>query len=291
MKYVSLLGIAAVTVLGTDLGAAQAAFAPNKVVINDVTLTDTAASQQIFAVNPTNGQSVQSATYTQDVANNTRYSVWGHVGGENAGVGTGTATVQDYTDSASVTKTSAFVLNTAEGPGGGMQFLDAFPINQVTTNSVRFSFSLNIVENAGDADDSSFNGAAFAANLFANSSSATRFIAAPNGASGGKFGLTKADGSLFEVANYVNDKFYDIDVDLNFVTQQATLSVDGKEVATNTTSFTPSVFDVTKFVTPGKQHAISVLVKGGGGRTTSELPTISKVLTITTVGGLATIGQ
>src|SRR6186713_3364166 len=59
MKYVSLLGIAAVTVLGTDLGAAQAAFAPNKVVINDVTLTDTAASQQIFTVNPTNGQSVQ----------------------------------------------------------------------------------------------------------------------------------------------------------------------------------------------------------------------------------------
>ncbi len=43
---------------------------------------------------------------------------------------------------------------------------------------------------------------------------------------------------------------------------QSTLSVDGKEVATNTTSFTPSVFDVTKFVTPGKQHAISVLVKG-----------------------------
>src|SRR5580765_6994489 len=44
---------------------------------------------------------------------------------------------------------------------------------------------------------------------------------------------------------------------------QATLSVDGKEVGTNTTSFTPSMFDVTKFVTPGKQHAISVLVKGG----------------------------
>jgi hypothetical protein len=43
---------------------------------------------------------------------------------------------------------------------------------------------------------------------------------------------------------------------------QSTLSVDGKEVGTNTTSFTPSVFDVTKFVTPGKQHAISVLVKG-----------------------------
>jgi hypothetical protein len=52
-------------------------------------------------------------------------------------------------------------------------------------------------------------------------------------------------------------------IEFGAVNFQATLSVDGKEVATNTTSFTPSVFDVTKFVTPGKQHAISVLVKGG----------------------------
>ncbi|HEX7476545.1 MAG TPA: glycoside hydrolase family 2 TIM barrel-domain containing protein [Polyangiales bacterium] len=52
-------------------------------------------------------------------------------------------------------------------------------------------------------------------------------------------------------------------IEFGAVNFQATLSVDGKEVATNTTSFTPSVFDVTKFVTAGKQHAISVLVKGG----------------------------
>jgi hypothetical protein len=52
-------------------------------------------------------------------------------------------------------------------------------------------------------------------------------------------------------------------IEFGAVNFQATLSVDGKEVATNTTSFTPSVFDVTKLVTPGKQHAISVLVKGG----------------------------
>ena len=52
-------------------------------------------------------------------------------------------------------------------------------------------------------------------------------------------------------------------IEFGAVNFQATLSVDGKEVATNTTSFLPSVFDVTKFVTPGKQHAISVLVKGG----------------------------
>jgi hypothetical protein len=52
-------------------------------------------------------------------------------------------------------------------------------------------------------------------------------------------------------------------IEFGAVNFQATLSVDGKEVGTNTTSFTPSVFDVTKFVNPGEQHAITVLVKGG----------------------------
>ena len=41
-------------------------------------------------------------------------------------------------------------------------------------------------------------------------------------------------------------------IEFGAVNFQATLSVDGKEVGTNTTSFTPSVFDVTKFVTPGQ---------------------------------------
>jgi uncharacterized membrane protein len=51
-------------------------------------------------------------------------------------------------------------------------------------------------------------------------------------------------------------------IEFGAVNFQATLSVDAQQVGTNTTSFTPSVFDVTKFVTPGKQHMISVLVKG-----------------------------
>jgi hypothetical protein len=51
-------------------------------------------------------------------------------------------------------------------------------------------------------------------------------------------------------------------IEFGAVNFQATLSVDGQQVGTNTTSFTPSVFDVTKFVTPGKQHMISALVKG-----------------------------
>ena len=41
--------------------------------------------------------------------------------------------------------------------------------------------------------------------------------------------------------------------------------MDGAVVGTNTTSFTPSVFDVTGFVTPGGTHAISLVVKGRKG--------------------------
>jgi len=52
-------------------------------------------------------------------------------------------------------------------------------------------------------------------------------------------------------------------IEFGAVNYEATLSVDGKQVGTNRTSFTPSVFDVTKFVTPGQQHAISVQVNGG----------------------------
>ncbi len=46
------------------------------------------------------------------------------------------------------------------------------------------------------------------------------------------------------------------------VNHQATLSVDGAMVATNTTSFTPSVFDVTGVVKPGMSHKLTVDVKG-----------------------------
>jgi len=63
-------------------------------------------------------------------------------------------------------------------------------------------------------------------------------------------------------------------IEFGAVNYQATLSVDGKEVATNTTSFTPSVFDVTKFVTPGKSHALSVLVKGGQAFKTNNKSTV-----------------
>src|ERR1017187_8161112 len=75
-------------------------------------------------------------------------------------------------------------------------------------------------------------------------------------------------------------------IEFGAVNFQATLSVDGNEVGTNTTSFTPSVFDVTKFVTPGKQHAISVLVKGG-----QALKTNGKFIVPTAAGWSPNVAQ
>jgi hypothetical protein len=51
-------------------------------------------------------------------------------------------------------------------------------------------------------------------------------------------------------------------VEFGAVNHQATLAVDGRAVATNTTSFTPSVFDVSSVVTPGMSHALTVDVFG-----------------------------
>jgi glycosyl hydrolase family 2 len=51
-------------------------------------------------------------------------------------------------------------------------------------------------------------------------------------------------------------------IELGAVNHQATLSIDGTVIATHTTSFTPSVFDVTGAVTPGGQHALTIDVKG-----------------------------
>jgi beta-galactosidase/beta-glucuronidase len=51
-------------------------------------------------------------------------------------------------------------------------------------------------------------------------------------------------------------------IEFGVVNHQATLSVDGRVVGTQTTSFTPSKFDITAYVTPGSTHTISVDVKG-----------------------------
>ncbi len=57
-------------------------------------------------------------------------------------------------------------------------------------------------------------------------------------------------------------------LELGAVNHEATLLVDGREVGTNTTSYTPSVFDVTRFVRPGSSHEIELRVKGRNGLTT-----------------------
>ena len=46
------------------------------------------------------------------------------------------------------------------------------------------------------------------------------------------------------------------------INHQATLTVDGTMVGTNTTSFTPSVFDMTAAVKPGTSHKFTIDVKG-----------------------------
>jgi hypothetical protein len=51
-------------------------------------------------------------------------------------------------------------------------------------------------------------------------------------------------------------------IEFGAVNHQATLSVDGRVVATRTTAFTPSNFDITAYAAPGTTHTISVAVKG-----------------------------
>jgi len=53
-------------------------------------------------------------------------------------------------------------------------------------------------------------------------------------------------------------------IEFGAVNHEATLSVDGRVVATQTTAFTPSKFDITAFAAPGTTHTLSVAVKGRG---------------------------
>ena len=53
-------------------------------------------------------------------------------------------------------------------------------------------------------------------------------------------------------------------IEFGAVNHQATLSVDGRVVATQTTAFTPSNFDISAYAAPGSTHTISVDVKGRG---------------------------
>ena len=51
-------------------------------------------------------------------------------------------------------------------------------------------------------------------------------------------------------------------LELGAVNHEATLMVGSMMVGTNMTAFTPSVFDLTRFVTPGQSYPITLLVRG-----------------------------
>ncbi|WP_433125318.1 RICIN domain-containing protein [Micromonospora sp. CA-240977] len=59
-------------------------------------------------------------------------------------------------------------------------------------------------------------------------------------------------------------------IEFGAVNHQATLSVDGRVVATQTTAFTPSNFDISSYAAPGTTHTISVQVKGRGALRSSD---------------------
>ncbi|MGC4747019.1 RICIN domain-containing protein [Micromonospora sp. DT201] len=59
-------------------------------------------------------------------------------------------------------------------------------------------------------------------------------------------------------------------IEFGAVNHQATLSVDGRVVATQTTAFTPSNFDISGYAAPGTTHTISVQVKGRGALRSSD---------------------
>ncbi|MFL6115097.1 MAG: sugar-binding domain-containing protein, partial [Catenulispora sp.] len=79
-----------------------------------------------------------------------------------------------------------------------------------------------------------------------------------------KQGFTSVSEAVYSRSITVPDSGQPQSVWIEFgaVNHQATLSVDGRVVASQTTAFTPSKFDITAYVTPGSTHTISVDVKG-----------------------------
>ena len=51
-------------------------------------------------------------------------------------------------------------------------------------------------------------------------------------------------------------------IEFGAVNHQATLSINGRQVGTTVTAFTPAVFDITPYVTAGQTYTLSVDVKG-----------------------------
>ncbi len=229
LRLQSIACIAAAALGLHGMGNSAYGVVVNSAALSDISVTDTANNSSMYSIQLTNGDDVIGGSYIQDVANNAQYVGNGYGNGVN--IGDGTITIQNYTDSQSVSHDKSIVMSTTETAptdGGAPLYFDTAPINLTTTDSLRVSFALDVISNPGAAINA-FNNAVFAANIFANSTSATRFIASATSTTGGVFGLTKADGTLFTVGTYNNDTFYNIDVNLNFVSQTATLTINGVE--------------------------------------------------------------
>ncbi len=63
-------------------------------------------------------------------------------------------------------------------------------------------------------------------------------------------------------------------IEFGVVNYQAALSINNQLVATNLTAWTPSVFDISKFVTPGQSYTLQVDVKGRNAFTVNGKSTV-----------------
>jgi len=100
---------------------------------------------------------------------------------------------------------------------------------------------------------------------FTPSGRATTSIAVPGGG-WYKQGFTDVNEAVYSRSITVPDSGQPQSTWIEFgaVNHQATLSVDGRVVATQTTAFTPSNFDISAYAAPGTTHTITVNVKGRG---------------------------
>ncbi|MET8091499.1 RICIN domain-containing protein [Micromonospora sp. NPDC005220] len=106
---------------------------------------------------------------------------------------------------------------------------------------------------------------------FTPSGRATTSIAVPGGG-WYKQGFTDVNEAVYSRSITVPDSGQPQSTWIEFgaVNHQATLSVDGRAVATQTTAFTPSNFDISSYAAPGTTHTISVQVKGRGALRSSD---------------------
>ncbi|NUR62949.1 MAG: beta-galactosidase [Catenulispora sp.] len=154
----------------------------------------------------------------------------------------------------------------ATGAGAAAAF--GVPRFAAASTAVRGSAASAASANAGPLGFSAGNAALQSVDLsgpwsFTPAGQGTTSIGVPGGG-WYKQGFTSVSEAVYSRSVVVPDSGQPqaVWVEFGAINHQATLSVDGRVVATQTTAFTPSVFDITAYVTPGSTHTISVDVKG-----------------------------